>query len=156
MIAISLRPPKRDWGTMSFASTLYLCPILDLLLAKIPPECQHEVRLGLQEALVNAAKHGNKLDPSKTVVVQFSITDNLYSWIISDKGSGFSPNCECHCDYSALPPEESESGRGLCILHQVFDQVHWNSEGTKLRLCKQVNNKPSAKPWQVSAFTSNS
>lgn len=138
MIAVSLRPPKQNWGTMSFASTLYLCPILDLLLAKIPPECQQEVRLGLQEALVNAAKHGNQLDPSKTVVVQYSISNNQYSWVISDKGSGFKHNYECDCDFVDVPPEEAENGRGLCILHQVFDQVHWNRQGTQLRLCKQV------------------
>ena len=50
---------------MSFASTLYLCPILDLLTASIPEELEPEIRLGLQEALVNAAKHGNHLDPAK-------------------------------------------------------------------------------------------
>ena len=150
MIAISLRPARCDWGTMSFASTLYLCPILDLLLAKIPSEWQPELRLGLQEALVNAAKHGNKLDPSKTVIVQFSVTDEQYSWVIADEGSGFTPDCDCQ-DHNNnieehLPPDEFESGRGLCILHQVFDQVHWNSQGTKLRLCKKVKGKETRQP----------
>jgi len=139
VIAISLRPTRGDWGTMSFASTLYLCPILDLLLAKIPSVWQPEIRLGLQEALVNAAKHGNQLDPSKTVVVQFSITKDQCTWIISDAGFGFAPRCECHADPEPmLPSEESERGRGICILHQVFDRVHWNHQGTQLRLCKQV------------------
>nr|WP_157867620.1 anti-sigma regulatory factor [Gloeothece citriformis] len=128
---------------MSFASTLYLCPVLDLLLANIPSELQPEIRLGLQEALVNAAKHGNKLDPSKTVVVQFSVTKEGYFWVISDQGSGFSPhsNPGCACEghgFPDLPPEEAESGRGLCILHQIFDQVHWNHQGTQLKLSKQI------------------
>ena len=56
MIAISHRPSGRTWNTVSFASTLYLCPILDLLLAEVPEQLQAEIRLGLQEALVNAAK----------------------------------------------------------------------------------------------------
>lgn len=143
MIAISLRPVGRDWGTISFASTLYLCPILDLLLEQIPRKWQPEIRLGLQEALVNAAKHGNKLDPTKTVVVHFSVVNNEYWWIISDEGSGFSPNPSCHRPESdcSLPDDESESGRGLCLLHQIFDQVHWNRKGTELRLCKQVNSR---------------
>lgn len=125
---------------MSFASTLYLCPVLDLLLASIPAELQPEIRLGLQEALVNAAKHGNKLDPSKKVVVNFSATRGEYSWVISDQGSGFVPQCDCHDGGQGheLPPEEAENGRGLCILHQIFDRVHWNSQGTELKLCKQV------------------
>ena len=141
MIAISLRPLGRDWGTISFASTLYLCPILDLLLEQIPRKWQPEVRLGLQEALVNAAKHGNNLDPSKTVVVHFSVINDEYWWIISDEGSGFSHVCHQADEDCSLPGDESESGRGLCLLHQIFDRVDWNRQGTELRLCKQVNSR---------------
>ncbi|ALF55968.1 ATPase [Nostoc piscinale CENA21] len=143
MISISLRPVGRYWGTLSFASTLYLCPILDLLLAEIPVKLQAELRLGLQEALVNAAKHGNNLDPSKRVVVRFSLIDNQYWWVISDQGQGFTPEPNSDrepTDY--LPPDESESGRGLCLLHQIFDQVEWSRKGTELRLCKQMENRP--------------
>ena len=141
MITISLRPVGRNWGTISFASTLYLCPILDLLLAEVPMQLQAELRLGLQEALVNAAKHGNHLDPSKTVLVRFSLIDNQYWWIISDQGRGFTPACSCQDPTEYLPPDEAESGRGLCILHQIFDQVQWNRKGTELRLCKEVNHR---------------
>jgi serine/threonine-protein kinase RsbW len=159
VITISLRPVGRNWGTISFASTLYLCPILDLLLAEIPAKMQAELRLGLQEALVNAAKHGNNLDPSKKVIVRFSLIDNQYWWVISDQGGGFdvksSPgnvhadpfetSSDLNCDDDPteyLPPDEAESGRGLCILHQIFDQVEWNRKGTELRLCKQVETRP--------------
>ncbi|PZV26782.1 MAG: ATP-binding protein [Snowella sp.] len=142
MISISLPPTKRSWSTLSFNSTLYLCPVLDLLLANIPSEIRYEIRLGLQEALVNAAKHGNKLDPSKSVVVSFLVSKSGYSWVISDQGDGFTPKCTCelhaNCPTALLPPEESENGRGLCILHQVFDQVQWNANGTQLRLSKQT------------------
>lgn len=142
MITISPRPVKRNWGTISFASTLYLFPILDLLLAEVPGKWHAEVRLGLQEALVNAAKHGNNLDPSKIVIVRFSLEDDHYWWVISDQGFGFNPPCQFHLDNTKyLPPEEAESGRGLCILHEIFDQVHWNLEGTELKLGKQVNNR---------------
>jgi anti-sigma regulatory factor (Ser/Thr protein kinase) len=124
---------------MSFTSTLYLCPVLDLLLAKIPNELQPEIRLGLQEALVNAAKHGNKLDPTKSIVVQFSVTKEGYSWVISDQGKGFASQCGCEEHIlEELPPDESENGRGFCLLHEIFDQVHWNQKKTQLKLCKQV------------------
>jgi serine/threonine-protein kinase RsbW len=142
VITISLRPVGRNWGTISFASTLYLCPILDLLLAQIPARMQAELRLGLQEALVNAAKHGNNLDPSKKVIVRFSVIDNQYWWVISDQGCGFSPTCQESInplDY--LPADEAENGRGMSILHQIFDQVEWNRKGTELRLCKQLQNR---------------
>jgi anti-sigma regulatory factor (Ser/Thr protein kinase) len=29
----------------------------------------------------------------------------------------------------------------LCLLHQIFDRVDWNRQGTELRLCKQVNSR---------------
>jgi anti-sigma regulatory factor (Ser/Thr protein kinase) len=151
VIAISARPVGRNWITISFASTLYLCPILDLLLAEVPAHWQAELRLGLQEALVNAAKHGNKLDPSKTVGVRFSIVQNQYWWVISDEGSGFDAPCCCNfdgdnydshvADNSELPHVENECGRGLFILYQIFDRVEWNSQGTELRVCKEVDRR---------------
>jgi len=53
----------KKWESLSFTSTLYLRPILDALLESAPALMREELRLGLQEALVNAAKHGNQLDP---------------------------------------------------------------------------------------------
>jgi len=142
VIAITPRSVGRRWGTVSFASTLHLGPVLDLLLTDVPKRWKAELRLGLQEALVNAAKHGNNLDPHKTVVVEFFILDDEHWWIIADQGSGFNPGCCCQ-EVSTDHRLEAlqECGRGLYILHQVFDQVHWNAEGTELRLCKQVKSR---------------
>lgn len=147
MIAVSLRPAGRrssTTSTISFASTLYLCPILDLLLSEVPAACREELKLGLQEALVNAAKHGNNLDPSKKVLVEFAVLQNQYWWIISDQGSGFRPPCNYNASNyngasSTAPHAEYECGRGLYILYQVFDQINWNPQGTELRLCKNLN-----------------
>lgn len=150
MIAISSRPRliSQNWVTISFASTLYLCPILDLLLADVPKHWHPELRLGLQEALVNSAKHGNNLDPSKKVFVHFSIVQDQYWWVISDQGSGFQPPCKSNRNYmqnATYSPEnycddEKECGRGIYIIYQVFDYVEWNSKGTELTLCKRVKN----------------
>lgn len=154
MIAISSRPVGQNWVTIGFASTLYLCPILELLLADIPTGWQAEIRLGLQEALVNAAKHGNRLDPSKKVIVRFAAIQDQYWWVISDQGLGFERNCDCGLhlasdhlehnndnaadDYS--PALDRECGRGLFILYQIFDRVEWNPQGTELTLVKQLKN----------------
>lgn len=142
---ISISPSLGNWKTVSFASTLYLSPILDLLLQKVPKKLHPEIRLGLQEALVNAAKHGNQLDPSKRVHVKFRYYRGEYSWIVTDEGNGFIRELSCPLDEFSLPPEEAENGRGLCILHQIFDQVLWDSHGKQVKLCKQVSQpvKPS-------------
>jgi serine/threonine-protein kinase RsbW len=142
VIATSLRPSNRNWGTVSFASTLHLSPVLELLLADIPARWRSELHLGLQEALVNAAKHGNNLDPSKTILVEFFTLSNQRWWIIADQGAGFSPGC---CSQVGSDDKEladvGECGRGLYILHQIFDQVLWNTQGTELRLCKEIGNR---------------
>lgn len=138
VISISLPMKFGNWKTVSFASTLYLSPVLDLLLNKVPKKLHPEIRLGLQEALVNAAKHGNKLDPSKRVVVKFCYRRGEYCWIVCDQGQGFVQQCSCALDEPHLPPEEAESGRGLCILHQIFDRVLWDSQGNQVTLSKQV------------------
>lgn len=144
MIAIPIPWNRNKWSTMSFTSTLYLCPVLDLLLVSVPPEWRAEVRLGLQEALVNAVKHGNNLDPTKTIVVRFTVTNAIYSWVIADQGVGFAEGNSCvdslHDRCKILPQDDSECGRGFSILHEVFDNVHWNRDGTQLTLSKVVAN----------------
>lgn len=150
MIAIPIPWNRSKWTTMSFTSTLYLCPVLDLLLVSVPPEWRAEVRLGLQEALVNAAKHGNKLDPSKTIIVRFTVTNTEYSWVIADEGGGFAEGFKsfnsCSDRAKQLPTDESENGRGFSILHEVFDGVHWNRDGTQLTLSKAVSSTREKQP----------
>ncbi len=142
VIAIPKRPPRRNVGTVSFPSTLYLAPVLDLLLARVPEDWQNELRLGLQEALVNAVKHGNKLDPSKTIAVRYSCRDRCYSWTICNSGDAevaeAEADCCCNPHANVLPSELSECGRGMFILSQVFDRVDWNPQQRELKLCKQI------------------
>src|SRR5262245_61146376 len=49
------------------------------------------VRLALEEALVNAIKHGNRMDPHKSVRVECSISSEFLRVVIEDEGAGFRP-----------------------------------------------------------------
>lgn len=140
MAVFLLRPIKPRLLTLSFPSTLYLCPILDLLLQEIRDESSDYLRLGLQEALVNAAKHGNQLDPGKYVSVRYRRLKDRHEWVIVDQGAGFAPPTSCHLAVpnDQLPDDGCECGRGLYILYQVFDQVRWNALGTELLLAKHL------------------
>ncbi len=124
---------------MSFPSTLYLYSILDLLLKDVPISLQSDLRLGLQEALVNAARHGNSLDPQKSILVKYRRAPGLHEWVIQDQGLGFDPPVICHLAEADahLPAENCECGRGLHILFQIFDQVQWLQNGTTLHLTKR-------------------
>ena len=139
MIHSSLLPMKPKWKSVSFPSTLYLFPVLDLLLQHVPQQYYDDIRLGLQEALVNAAKHGNALDVGKSVDVKFQKSGRSFTWVIADEGCGFSPpkNCQWPLNEPQNVPESSqECGRGIFILYQIFDEVLWSKNGTELKLSK--------------------
>jgi serine/threonine-protein kinase RsbW len=148
------RPRAPIWHEVSFPSTLHLQPILELLLKPVPQSCRPELHLGLQEAIVNAAKHGNSLDPCKVVSVRYSCSGDVYSWIICDQGQGFEVEAGAvSTDEGWLPCDEQCCGRGLFILRQVFDEVSWNAQGTELHLCKQLQRRsPLAKLARVALF----
>lgn len=152
MVALFQPAIEEHWGSLSFVSTLYLCPVLDRLMSQVPRRWQPEVRLGLQEALVNAVKHGNHLDPQKIISVRYKISGNQYWWIIEDEGCGFDYQHRClsetltSVDKSAdkVPSEKGcdgirDCGRGLYILDQIFDEVKWSRGGRELHLCKRVH-----------------
>jgi serine/threonine-protein kinase RsbW len=110
---------------------------LDLLLQEVPEMLHLEVRLGLQEALVNAAKHGNLLNPEKLILVRYARFQDRCEWVIADQGIGFQPP-SLKPPHDHLPAHGHECGRGLFILFEVFDQVHWDKAGTELSLSKYV------------------
>lgn len=102
---------------------------------EVAPLWRQDLRLGLQEALVNAAFHGNCLDPRKRITVQFAACFHQYVWTITDEGCGFATE-PAFSDRE--PCVEQECGRGLYILRQIFDEVEWLPPGNRLRLCKQI------------------
>ncbi len=139
MVALSPPPETHQWGNLKFVSTLYLCPILDSLLSRVPARWQAEVRLGLQEALVNAVKHGNRMDTQKVISVRYTVAGGRHWWIIEDQGAGFDCPEGCPPLDPLAPAEIGDCGRGLYILHQIFDEVRWTRNGRELHLCKRVH-----------------
>ena len=60
--------PKINWSIFELESSLQLNEFVELLLEPIKKSrSSYLIKLGLHEALVNAVKHGNNLDPKKNV-----------------------------------------------------------------------------------------
>jgi anti-sigma regulatory factor (Ser/Thr protein kinase) len=137
VIVTPVRSVGRKWSNLSFTSTLYLAPVLDLLLDEVPSEWQPELRLGLQEALVNAVKHGNSLDPCKQITVKFSIVSQMYWWVITDQGNDLQSSSGSKDD--PTPCHDLECGRGCYILRKIFEHVHWDGGTHRLTLCKRID-----------------
>ena len=123
---------NKDTSIFELESSLQLTDFVNILLE---PLYQYKhiylIRLGLHEALVNAVKHGNKLDPSKIIIVKRIITPNWWVWIIQDQGKGMDNNKR---KFNLPKRKDSISGRGLFIIHECFDDVRWSPKGNKLQL----------------------
>ncbi|NJK59187.1 MAG: ATP-binding protein [Oscillatoriales cyanobacterium SM2_1_8] len=133
------------WQMYRFPSTLYLHGVLNDLVGAVPLPWQGEVRLGLQEALVNAVKHGNGLDDQKWVTVRSRHEvrpDGHHSWwAIADEGVSASKSAhltQIAAMGTRLCPEDAEGGRGWFILQQLFQRVHWDGERHQLSLYKNM------------------
>ena len=113
-------------------SSLQLSSFVELLLEPISKYEQiYLIKLGLHEALVNAVKHGNNLDPSKIIRVKRIITPKWCVWQIEDQGKGL-PNE--NRKFSLPKKIDSINGRGLFIIHECFDDVRWSPKGNRLQL----------------------
>jgi serine/threonine-protein kinase RsbW len=91
---------------------------------------EHEifgVHLAVEEALVNAIRHGNKLDESKSVRVHCKISVERL-WIqIADEGRGFDP--KRIPDPTADENLETPGGRGVLLMKNFMSRVEYNEAG---------------------------
>ncbi|WP_288250385.1 ATP-binding protein [uncultured Prochlorococcus sp.] len=124
--------PKIYWSNYEFESSLQLNEFVDQLLEPIEDsQSSYLIKLGLHEALVNAVKHGNKLDPKKNIRVRRIITPNWCVWQIQDQGNGLEIKKR---DYKLPKKISSVNGRGLYIINECFDDIRWSSKGNRLQL----------------------
>lgn len=92
------------------------------------------VRLALEEALVNALKHGHGFDASKTVRVRFQVGAEEVRAEVEDEGPGFDPEeVPDPCD-----PENQERscGRGLLLIRHYMTSARYEGRGNRVSLCK--------------------
>ena len=93
------------------------------------------VRLALDEALVNAVKHGNQGDPDKTVHIKCNIDDERIVIQVEDQGPGFVPD--------ELPDPTAEenlgrpNGRGVMLMRAYMTEVDFNDRGNRVILTKR-------------------
>ena len=95
------------------------------------------IRLALEEALVNAIRHGNRLDPKKMVMVEWSVCDGTLDVVIADEGKGFVPDAVP--DPTRDENLERPGGRGLMLMKAYMDCVEYNKQGNIVRMCKKIH-----------------
>ena len=102
------------------------------------------IKLALEEALINAIKHGNQMDRTKKVQVAYRIRAERFDVVITDEGSGF--NLADVPDPTAIENLERPCGRGLMLMRHYMTEVAFLGRGnivqmSKLRLAES-NGRP--------------
>lgn len=92
------------------------------------------VHLALEEAFLNAVKHGNKMDPTKEVKIDYSVGLDKIEISMMDEGDGFEPA-------SVADPRYGEGlykpgGRGLLLMNSYMDMVKFNEKGNSLYMVR--------------------
>lgn len=93
------------------------------------------IQLALEEAFLNAFRHGNKSDPAKIVRLRFHITRSVATFIIEDQGEGFNP--------AQLPdPTDNQNldkpgGRGILLMRAYMTSVTFNPTGNQVTMIKK-------------------
>jgi serine/threonine-protein kinase RsbW len=106
-----------------------------LIQLDVPEEKQMEIALALQEALANAVVHGCNNDASKEVGCSLERNANGAIVItVSDPGPGF------QVANTGDPMETDKlfkgSGRGVYLIRQLMDEVHFDGDGNRIKMWK--------------------
>ena len=100
-----------------------------------------DIRLCLEEALINAMKYGNGLDKAKTVDLAVEVDDETIGITVQDQGPGFKPEKLKDCTHGENVYRES--GRGVHLMHQLMDKIEYNEKGNRVLMVKHFRTKKS-------------
>ncbi len=92
------------------------------------------VHMALEEAIMNAIKHGNRECPDKMVQIVVEATPTSFLLRVTDEGTGFDPARVPDC--TADENLELCCGRGLALMRHYMDEVRYNEAGNSVEIHK--------------------
>ena len=113
--------------------------IVDLTLNQLnsanwPSKNVFGIHMAMEEAIMNAIRHGNQCAADKQVHVLIAISADQFYAKITDQGDGFDP--------AGIPdPTLDENigktcGRGVTLMRNFVDEVIYNEKGNSVELKK--------------------
>ena len=99
-------------------------------------------RLALEEAVVNALKHGHRSDTNKSVTIRYSLTPERVIVEVEDQGLGFQPS-EVP-DPTLAENLERASGRGILLMRAFMNVVRFSERGNRVTLSKFSSTQSAA------------
>ncbi|MCU0454942.1 MAG: ATP-binding protein [Bacteroidales bacterium] len=91
-----------------------------------------KILVSVLEAVNNAIVHGNKSDETKYVDITILLKDDVLEITVEDEGLGFKP--EEVPDPTNPENVERTNGRGVFLMKNLADEIHFNRKGNKVRL----------------------
>ena len=125
---------------LSLPSSMRHVYLLDVVVTEILKETdftediQEQINLAVIEAGTNAIKHGNKENPIKKAIIEFTLAEDRLEIVIEDEGDGFTRKEVA----DPLDPENllKSSGRGLFLMEACMDSVTYENNGTIIKMVK--------------------
>ena len=101
------------------------------------------VHLALEEAFINAVKHGSGMDAAKEVKIDYLVTPDRVEVTVTDEGEGFDPDSVPDPRYgeNLYKPE----GRGLFLMRSYMDVVEFNERGNSVHMVKYKEGQSQTK-----------
>jgi serine/threonine-protein kinase RsbW len=112
-------------------------------LGIVTPETSN-LFIALDEAFVNAVKHGNKNDPTKLLRVTAELSAREACFTVEDEGEGFDvKEIPDPCDPANL---FKTSGRGVLLIYNIMDEVEYNAQGNRVKMVKRPVESVATQP----------
>ena len=110
-------------------------------------EESQSIGMAVREAVANAIKHGNRLDPEKKVEIEFGIEGSQVVVRVTDEGSGFDPTSV----EDPLAPQNllRSNGRGIFFMRSFMDEIEYTFRpegGTSVTMRKRLNHHTVGSP----------
>jgi serine/threonine-protein kinase RsbW len=104
------------------------------------PASVFAIKLAMEEAVINAIKHGNRHDPAKRVHIEARISPQSTQISVEDEGPGFDRGCvpDPRCDENL----RKCSGRGILLIEAYMSSVKWSNDGRRITMVRM--NDPEA------------
>jgi serine/threonine-protein kinase RsbW len=98
------------------------------------------IKLAVEEALINAIKHGNQMDRAKKVHVAYRVLPERFDVQITDEGVGFNPDDVP--DPTMAENLERPCGRGVMLMRHYMTRVEYLGRGNAVSMTKLRKDGP--------------
>ena len=104
---------------------------------KLSKETLFDIRLCVEEAVINAIKYGNRLDKDLKVAIGYNFSAGKLEITVRDQGKGF--------NYKVTPDPRSgvnilkHGGRGIFLIKNLMDKVEYNDSGNEIKMIKFIS-----------------